>query len=49
MSKALKTVNQKQQLRLKRALDYELGFSCLGYEVNLSNEIEVHEEYLFDR
>ena len=46
---ALKKVNPKQQLRFRRALDYQTGFSCLGYEVNSSNEIEVHEEYLFNR
>lgn len=46
---ALKVVNQKQQLRFRRALNYQAGFSCLGYQVNSSNEIEVHEEYLFDR
>ena len=46
---ALKTVNSKQQLRFRRALEYKSGFSCFGYEVNLSNEIEVHKEYLFDR
>lgn len=28
---------------------YISGFSCLGFQVNSSNEIEVHEEYLFDR
>lgn len=46
---ALKIVNPKQQLRFRRALNYKSGFSCLGFQVNSSNEIEVHEEYLFDR
>lgn len=46
---ALKVLNLKQQFRFKRALNYQLGISCLGYHVNSSNEIEVHEEYLFNR
>ncbi|MCM1989116.1 NUDIX hydrolase [Oceanirhabdus seepicola] len=46
---ALKIVNPKQQIRFRNALDYQSAFSCLGYKVNSSNEIEVHEEYLFDR
>jgi len=46
---ALKVVNPKQQLRLRKALDYQSAFSCVGYQVNSYNEIEVHEEYLFDR
>lgn len=46
---ALNAVNPKQQLRFRRALDYKSAFSCLGYQVNSSNEIEVHEEYLFRR
>lgn len=46
---ALRIVNPKQQLRFRKALDYQSAFSCLGYQVNSSNEIEVHEEYLFDR
>lgn len=46
---ALKAVNPKQQLRFRRALDYKSAFSCWGYQVNSSNEIEVHEEYLFHR
>lgn len=46
---ALRIVNLKQQLRFRKALDYQSAFSCLGYQVNSSNEIEVHEEYLFDR
>ena len=44
---ALRIVNSKQQLRFRRALNYKVGFSCLGYQVNSLNEIEVHEEYLF--
>jgi 8-oxo-dGTP diphosphatase len=46
---ALKIVNPKQQLRFRKALDCQSVFSCTGYQVNSSNEIEVHEEYLFER
>lgn len=46
---AIKVVNPKQQLRFRKALDYQSAISCLGYQVNSNNEIEVHEEYLFDR
>lgn len=46
---ALKVVKSKQQLRFRKALDYQAVFSCVGYQVNSSNEIEVHEEYLFNR
>lgn len=46
---ALQMVNQKQQLRFKKALDFQSSFSCVGYQVNSSNELEVHEEYLFER
>lgn len=46
---ALETINSKQKLRFQKALNYEEAFTCMGYEVNSSNEIEVHEEYLFSR
>lgn len=46
---ALKTVNPKQQYRFKKALDYKSGFNCVGFYVNSHDEIEVHEEYLFNR
>lgn len=46
---ALNAVNPKQQLRFRKALDYKSAFSCMGYQVNSFNEIEVHEEYLFKR
>lgn len=46
---AIKIVNHKQQLRFRKALDYEAGFNCVGYQVNSANEIEVEEEYIFDR
>lgn len=46
---ALKIIKTKQQLRFRKALDYRSAFSCIGYQVNSSNEIEIHEEYLFKR
>ncbi|MBK1813241.1 NUDIX domain-containing protein [Clostridium sp. YIM B02505] len=46
---ALKIIKPKQKLRFERALNCESGFSCLGYEVNSLDEIDVHEEYLFER
>ncbi|WP_243414664.1 NUDIX hydrolase [Sporosalibacterium faouarense] len=46
---ALDIVRAKQQLRLRKALEYQSSFSCVGYQINSSNEIEVHEEYLLKR
>ncbi|WP_082759937.1 NUDIX hydrolase [Abyssisolibacter fermentans] len=46
---ALKIVRSKQQLRFRKALDYQSDFLCMGYKVNSLDEIEVHEEYLFER
>ncbi len=46
---ALKIVNLKQQFRFKNLLNYKDSFSCVGFEVNPANEIEVHEEYKFKR
>lgn len=46
---ALKLVHSKQQYRFRKALDYKSGFNCVGFYVNSSNKIEVHEEYKFER
>jgi 8-oxo-dGTP diphosphatase len=46
---ALRIIKPKQRLRFEKALNYKLGFSCLGYEINSKDEIDVHEEYLFER
>lgn len=46
---ALRIIKPKQRLRFERALNYKLGFSCLGYEINSTDEISIHEEYLFER
>ena len=46
---ALKIIKPKQRLRFERALNYKLGFSCLGYEINSKDEIDIHEEYSFER
>ena len=46
---ALKIVNSKLQFRFTKALDYQSTFTCVGFQINLSNEFDVHEEYKFDR
>ena len=46
---ALKIVNPKQQFRFRKLLNYNSSFSCVGFQVNPSNEIEVHEEYNFEK
>jgi len=48
-NEALKIVNPKLQYRFRKALEYKLGFNCVGFCINPNNEIQVHEEYLFDR
>lgn len=46
---ALKAINPKLQYRFRKALDYQSAFYCAGFQVNSSNEVEIHEEYKFGR
>jgi 8-oxo-dGTP diphosphatase len=45
----LNIVNEKQIYRLKKALEYKNNIYCSGYHVNSNNELEVQEEYFFNR
>lgn len=49
IEEALEIINEKQKLRFSHVLNYKTAISCVGYEVNSHNEIEVNEEYHFKR
>ncbi|WDV47425.1 NUDIX domain-containing protein [Clostridiaceae bacterium M8S5] len=46
---AINIVRKKQQYRLRKALDFGNAITCAGFIVNDEDEIEVHEEYEFER
>lgn len=47
--RALELVNAKLQYRLRKALDFQSGFTCAGFFVNADDAVEIHEEYRFPR
>lgn len=48
-NEALELINPKLHFRFRKALDYQSAFTCMGFHRNPFNEIEVDEEYLFNR